>query len=189
MNLYRSKNLLGKTLWVSALLCSTLSGCTLFFGSIRPVEEKSDDYSILDLSKTNQEWTSLNHFDAEGLSEQTYKTDRAFQSQSSTSIISINTACRRYQDDTPSSLKTLTGELLLGISSIQLMQEKLITIAKNDALQTTFRGVMEKREVKAQIVVLQKNRCIYDLMFISKPETFDKDLSVFEKFVSSLHLN
>jgi hypothetical protein len=172
------------------------SGCSLFFGSVKPVEEKSDAYGIMDLSKINSDWTRL---DPKSTSDQATNQDApppesgisdvVFQSKSSASIISINSACKNYKKgEEKQDLQALTNELLLGISDILLREEAKVIIEGTPALQTTVEGKLNRENMMLRTVVLQRSHCIYDLMYIARPERFKENEGDFSRFISSLRL-
>src|SRR4051812_36862304 len=78
------------------------NGCTLFFGNIKPVDEKSNSYAVMDLSENQSVWTRLDHQAAsEAPSDGTSSSDPtgsdlAYQSKNTAAIISVNTACKGY---------------------------------------------------------------------------------------------
>src|SRR4051794_2027464 len=86
-------------LWVPLLLASFLignSGCSLFFGNVKPTEERSTQYGVMDLSKGKSDWIKLDPksssdpADNEGLKETDAPTtgisDIAYQSKTTASI-------------------------------------------------------------------------------------------------------
>ncbi len=172
----------------TVLLSLFLSGCSLFFGNIRPVEEKSTAYGIEDLSRSSTEWTRMDSSKESPEAPQSGIADSAFQSKKTASIISINSACKSYENNRKESLVALTRELLLGISEITTFEEKNLFLDKNPALQTTVQGNINQEKMMLQTVVVQKGKCIYDLMYVSRPEKFILNQSDFSRFVSSLRL-
>jgi hypothetical protein len=174
----------------------TQSGCSLFFGNVKPVEEKSDSYGILDLSKVNSDWTRL---DPKGTTphDQTPDapppesgiSDVVFQSKKSASIISLNSACNRYKKVPQNpDLKALTRELFLGLSEMHDLEQANLIIQETPALQTTIQGKLNGESMKLRTVVLQRSHCVYDLMYIARPERFLENEDDFSHFVSSLRL-
>src|SRR4051794_35973237 len=68
-------------------------GCSLFIGNVKPIEEKSDKYGILDLSKINSAWVRL---DPKMPQSESGISDVVFQLHGTGSIISLNSACKSY---------------------------------------------------------------------------------------------
>jgi len=114
--------------------------------------------------------------------------DVSFQSKKTASIISINSACKTYDNERKESLSALTHELLLGISEINYFKEKNFPLDGNNALQTTIKGKINNEDMQLRTVVVQRFNCVYDLMYISRPEKFGIDEEDFSHFVSSLKL-
>ena len=180
-----------KKSFVLTLLIFSLSRCSLFFGSIRPVEEKSTTYGILDLSKESSEWVRLDKnrpSDSEAPEHsESAASDIAFQSRKTAAIISLNSACKNFQAG-DQNLKKLTQELLLGISQISFKEEKERTLQNSPALETTIQGVMSGEKMILQTLVIKNADCIYDLIYITRPDTFSENKHDFDRFISSLSL-
>jgi hypothetical protein len=161
---------------------------------VRPIEEKSEAYGVADLSKDSRGWEKLKPSDVkdnetsagDGDTRPTEVSDVAFQSLKTASIISLNSACRPGHEDR--SLPALTEQLLLGITSVTLREEKDLTIQNSQALQTTIRGNVSGEPVQIRTVVLRKHDCVYDLMFVARPGTFNIDEPEFSHFIASLKL-
>jgi hypothetical protein len=173
------------------LLLFTQTGCSLFFGNIRPVEEKSKHYHVIDLSQKSEEWEKLENQSSTTaeIPEQGSVSDTAFQSNQTAAIISLNSACKQYESKQPQqSLKKLSSELFLGITDVTFLEEKELVIQGVPALETTIRGQLSGEDTQLRAVVLQKQNCVYDLMYIARPEKFEKNLRDFSRFVSSLSL-
>ncbi len=180
---------------LTALLVATAffsSGCGILIGNVKPVSEKAEDYQVLDLSKGNSDWIRLdsqqddadNHVGEEG----TARSDLAYQSQRTASIISLNSACREKFKSESHDLKEFTHQLLLGISDVKSRQQKEIQIKGNPALDTTIQGKMGDQPVKIRAVVVKNDRCLYDLMYVARPDQFAEQEQDFSRFVESLRL-
>lgn len=192
-----------KLLLLSALIAAS-SGCAIV-GNVRPVEEKSETYGYLDLSKTNPDWVKLSPQASAGADdhlEPTEVTDVAFQSKDTASIISLNSACRKNTEMVETDLRELTNQLLLGMTDITLREEKGLEIRNTPALQTTVQGTLapengstkaskKKRSFPAMMlrtVVLRRGGCVYDMVYMARPQFFAKHEQDFSQFVASLRL-
>ena len=178
---------IGTVLLLLLFFTFTYAGCSLFFGSIKPVEEKSTEYKIDDLTVAHSDWKKL----SEGRKSNSNPTaDLAYQSKTTLAIISLSSLCKRYPpSQLPSStLHDLTQQLLLGVSDISLREEKMFLVNGTQALETTLKGRIEGQSLMVRTVVLEKNRCVYDLMYFSDPDQFEKNNLVFSDFVNSLKL-
>ena len=66
------------------LQTSTLGGCGILLGNVRPAEEKAKNYSVADLSRGNSnEWTRL---------EDPMGADEAYQSKKTSAVIAVNSS-------------------------------------------------------------------------------------------------
>ncbi len=186
-----------KKYFISLLIFILLfqTGCSLLFGNIRSEDEKSTTYRIADLSKTNPDWLKLDPksindtVNVDGNSSGNGVSDVLFQSQKTASIISMNSTCRTSEKkEERQSLRELSRELLLGISDITSQVEKSLTLQNTKALQTTIKGKMNHEEMTLRTIVLQYSHCIYDLMYVTRPEHFEENESDFNHFADSLRL-
>lgn len=205
MKFSRQKSALIRTLSVS-LFSGSLLSCGVLIGSVKPVTEKAKSYRILELSDRDQDWVKLSsadqvtlksnrsdeiteNDDSEGLQQST--SDLAYQSSSTASIISINSGCRMGWKPEKSSenLKSLTDRLVLGFTQISSRSEKKLVVSQVPALETTLKGEIQGQQMILKAVVLVNNGCVYDLMYIAKPDSFFKQEQIFSLFVSSLKVD
>lgn len=181
-NFESEKGFLLKILSLLLLMALSLlfSSCGLFFGS-NEVDTKSDDYKTYRLDREKAEtWKRLKGND----SEQS-KTDVAYENPRTGAIISLNSACgdTRIED-----LHQLTKGLLLGLAQDAPMNQTDIQVDGQPALQTSFETKNENgTKVRGRVVVLRKEKCTYDLMYIVKPKHFDSLLPYFTKFLEGFH--
>src|SRR5689334_22833806 len=83
------------------------SSCSVLVGNVKPVDEKSENYGVADLSKENADWVRVEgEKSAKSAETNTEVADVAFQSKQTASIISLNSACRPYLDESE-DLRTL----------------------------------------------------------------------------------
>jgi hypothetical protein len=163
-----------------------ISGCGVLIGTVKPIDEKSENYSVMDLSRKNPDWQKIaSQSDDQHDNE---STDLAYQAKSTAAIISLNSACRARVENETKDLRQLTDLLLLGISDISLREEKPLMIDGIPALETTVLGKMSKKQMKIRTVVVKKSKCLYDLMYISRPDSFALQENDFAQFKASLKL-
>lgn len=182
----KHSSLLIKSALITLLLTQT--ACGLLIGNIKPVDEKSDAYGVADLSKETPGWTKLDAAVRDSEDTSSDISDVAYQSQKTSSIISLNSACRPNTEKNPKTLKEFTNLLLLGISDVSLREEKDLTLQDSPALQTTIRGKLNGEEMMLQTVVLRRRSCVYDLMYVARPEYFAENEPTFAHFIASLRV-
>lgn len=168
------------------------SSCGILIGNVKPVDEKSRSYGVMDLSKADPGWIKLNpgktEPSADGQVSPTEIPDAAYQSRRTASIISIDSACRKAPEDQPESLRTLTDLLLLGMTDITLRTENPLLVQGAQALETTIRGTLNGEKMMLRTVVLRRSECVYDLVYIARPGRFGENEADFSRFVASLRL-
>lgn len=172
-----------------------LSGCGVLVGNVRPMDLKSQSYGVDDLSEKNPDWTKLdpqsvntNPQSQDPETTSTEVSDVTFQSKSTASIISLNSACRTGRDYETKDLRTLTNVLLLGSSDVTLRDEKEVNVQGTPALQTTLLGKINGERVQLRTVVLKRQACVYDMVYVARPTTFGLHEDDFNHFVASLRL-
>jgi hypothetical protein len=167
------------------LFLVTLSGCALV-GNVRPVDEKSQSYAIADLSKQDPDWKRL---PASGTdSGDGAASDVNYQSQKTASIVSLNSSCRPSFATESRDLRGFSEQLLLGISEVTQREEENLAVEGSPALQTTVFGKLNGEPVALRTVVVHRGSCVYDLMYVARPERFKEKEADFSRFVRSLRL-
>ena len=163
------------------LISATLIGCSLLLGNVRPVEEKSETYSHLNLSQLDAIWES-----------QSTESDIEYQSKKTSSTISLNSTCRESWKKDPPTLETSVRQLTLGFSEVENREAVVKTLGEVPALQTTFLGNLSNKRVNVQLVTIQKSGCLYDLVHIAPahlaPEVSNREQAQFNQFVETLKL-
>jgi hypothetical protein len=172
------------------LLPLVLGACGTLIGSQKPVARRAHAYTVRDLAaEPGGDWRKLPSARSE---EDLEVSDVSYQSRSMAGIISLNSVCRARNADPALDLRGITGQLFLGLEEAGPRTERPRRIDGIDALETTLEGRMSaggKREpVKLRAVVLRRDACVFDLMYVARPERFDSKLGDFERFVDSLRL-
>ena len=176
------------------LLVLALSSCSTLVGNVKPIDQKSQQYSISEPSA--HIWQKIDpttlvsdkaKFDPTSSTYSSEVTDLTFQSKKTAGIISLNSSCRQGRAE-EKDLDLITRELLLGITHVTLRTDESISIQNTPAMQTTVQGKIAGALTRIRTVVLSKDECIYDLMYVSTPEQFKVHEDDFNRFVSSLRL-
>jgi hypothetical protein len=178
------------------VLAGGATGCGLLIGNVKPVDEKSDQYGVADLAKENPKlWTRLTPAQegADVREPETTSTeipDVAFQSSRTAAVISINSSCRPTQraELDHMDLQALTNQLTYGITDPAKRSERNLTIQSVPALESQVEGRMNGNPIAIKTVVLRKNSCVYDLLYMAPPAHFAENEPDFDHFVASLRL-
>ncbi len=176
---------MGKHFLLSVIAIITLGlaciRCSILLGGDQKVENKSKNYTYLRLDKSpEQQWRILSH------SQEQEKEDIAYEHNHTKIIISLNSVCRNYSDNT--SLDLLSKNLLRGLYQKGERQNKEIEVDGVKALESTVDTVNPGNTIiRVRTVVLKKSNCTYDLLYISKPELFEKYLPDFDRFLKGFH--
>jgi hypothetical protein len=170
-------------------LTGAASGCSVLIGNIKPVGEKSESYDVLRLEKESTDWIAIDSNSVKESDDEDAETlessDIAYQSKASSSIISLNSSCRKSIESSQRTLRQFTDALLLGIQGIENREEREVTLSGAKALETTLQGNLGGRTSRLRAVVIRKGMCVYDLMLIARVDRFGQDLPTFERFVNS----
>jgi hypothetical protein len=188
---------LGLTFFVLAPVVPLLgaSGCSVLVGNVRPLDQKSETYGVMDLQKSNPNWLKLDSStgDKHRAVDPTEVPDVAYQSKKTAAIISLDSACRNDPENPDEDLKAITNLLLLGISDVSLRQEEPITLMGNSpALQTTVEGRLtgdtQGKRMALRTIVMKRGHCDYDFVYMARPEKFNLEEPDFAQFVASLRV-
>jgi hypothetical protein len=173
---------------------SLATGCSILFGNIKPVVEKSSTYSLLDLSLNNTDWSKLDIRPTKSESGDTSKTinselaDVAFQSKKTSSVISFNSICKENTVQEEKDPREYVNALFLGMTNLSSRTESSVTVSGVSGLQTTVKGMMQDREIQIRSIIVQKGPCLYDILYVSKPSSFTEQENEFKRFVESVKI-
>lgn len=110
------------------------------------------------------------------------RADIAYEDPRTGAIISLNSLCRKYWNLT---LDEMSKNLVLGIKNTREVDSKYLKIDNGNAKDTTHHGEVDDTPVKIRTVVIKKNRCTYDFIYVSKVNGAEKSESAFDSFLSS----
>ena len=174
------------SLFAFVVLTSASSGCGLLLGNIKPADEKSEGYGIMDLAQRNPDWKKLPS--SKEATNDAAASDVAYQSATTSSVISLNSACRPTIATEERDLKAYTDQLFLGIREVTHREEKSSVVQGVPALETTLTGKVDGEMTEIRSVVVRRGECVYDLMYVARPEHFPANEADFAQFVASLKL-
>ncbi|MFT5685234.1 MAG: hypothetical protein ACI8RZ_006183 [Myxococcota bacterium] len=99
----------------------------------------------------------------------------------SSTIYSDSNCARRYQDG---PLPDLSTHLISGIASGMPVREETLTVDNRAALLRVYSGQLDGVRVQLGIVVLNKDRCTYDLLYLAPPASFEDGWADFVGLIS-----
>ncbi|HVJ64818.1 MAG TPA: hypothetical protein VM901_06155 [Bdellovibrionota bacterium] len=105
--------------------------------------------------------------------------DAVFYSATTKSLISVNSVCDRYTD---SRLETLTQDLLSPMKAVKVVHQEDLKISDRRALFTRAEGQIDGVSVQMSVIVLRKNRCLFDFSLFGTGIT-DAERREFMSFV------
>ena len=111
--------------------------------------------------------------------------DLFFHNPGTGGVVGVASQCQR---GTRAPLEVLTRHLLFGIRGREVISSREIRLGEVTALQTTMEAKDKDGVVRMSLVVIKKGRCIYDLLYVSRPDFFSPGLRDFEEFVRSFSL-
>lgn len=167
-------------LFACILALTTTQGCALLFPD--RTAPKSLNYHVL---PPTAPWQKIlvgddpNSIDA-------LKADLAYENPQSGAIISINSLCRKY---TEHNLELLTNNLIRGIDERKTVVKKNIKLVDADALDSTFEGKVDNVNITIRTIVLIKNSCSYDFIYVSIPGKELNSKDDFDSFVASFRVD
>ena len=104
----------------------------------------------------------------------------AFHDTSSDATIAVNARCGADADDIP--LDALRNHLFLRFTDREVLEEKVIPFDAREAMHSVVVAKLDGVPQKFSVYVLKKDGCVYDLLYISRPERFDVGAPVFDSF-------
>jgi hypothetical protein len=104
----------------------------------------------------------------------------AFHNKDLGATISTDAFCGSAFEDIP--LKTLTGQLFAGTARHSTLSEKEFQLDGRGALRTVSTGEVDGVPLKFDSVVIKKNNCTIDFVYMSPPERYAGGVGEFESF-------
>jgi hypothetical protein len=102
----------------------------------------------------------------------------AFVESRTSATISANAVCG--ESDAP--LRVLTGHLLIGLTERRILAEKLLPFDGREALRTEVWAKLDGVPVQLDLLVLKKDGCVFDLVYVAPPGSFATGRADFERF-------
>ena len=110
--------------------------------------------------------------------------DRAWLHNTTHGIIYVDANCGRQFEDR--NLKDSMYSLTHGIAKGQIVTSQELLISNRKGLFQVRDGIIDGVVVRLGILLLSKNNCLFDFLFVSPPETFDRGIHGFLNTIQSL---
>ena len=153
-----------------------LSGCALLFPD--RTAPKSLSYLV---TPPDAPWTKL-IVSKDPTTIESMKADLAFENPETGAIISLNSLCRKYSG---SSLDSLTNNLVRGIENREVISRKETILDGQKALDTSFKGTVDKVDIMIRTVVMAKDSCTFDFIYVVIPKREGNNRGDFDTFLAS----
>ncbi|NUQ79515.1 MAG: hypothetical protein HUU21_38895 [Polyangiaceae bacterium] len=104
----------------------------------------------------------------------------AFRDEKNDATIAVNGRCGKDSDDVP--LRSLTQHLFFQFTERVVEREEVVPFDEREALHTVLLAKLDGVPKKFDIWVMKKDGCVYDLLFIARPSSFDEGVASFREF-------
>lgn len=106
--------------------------------------------------------------------------DIAFLARDSPHAVSINATCADHSDP---SLEVLTRHLLMGFTDEATLTQGRQQLDGREALRSHVIARLDGVPVELILVVMKKDRCVYDFTYLSPVGRLDERISTFEQIL------
>jgi len=111
--------------------------------------------------------------------------DHAWYHQGLSASIYTDSNCASRFEDRP--LDALLGSAVFGIAHGDPERIDALTVDGRDARVEVVDGTVDGVAVRIGAAVLKKDHCLYDLVYIAPPTTFDAGWPAFEQVLTGFH--
>jgi hypothetical protein len=105
--------------------------------------------------------------------------DRSWQNNNNGNTISYMSACDQASEPT---LEVLSSIALDGVEDLKVVERKKINYNGREALNTVLLGRVDGVPIQADLTVLKKNNCVFNITYIGSIHSYMNDLASFKKF-------
>lgn len=98
--------------------------------------------------------------------------------------ITISVTCDRERDV---PLNILTRHLLFGFKDLEVLQQERQAFNGVPALKTVARGQLDAREMQLCSYVVQRDGCVYDMVYFASPQDYGRGEPSFERMMAGWH--
>jgi hypothetical protein len=156
--------------FLSCAACNTWSGGPIYIAPRQPVWRAQHQAATFKVGLPGSDWTS----------HREQGTQVAWRNKSMPIMMQVRSQCQEHGD---SDLESLTDHLRIDWTGWTVLEERLIELVDRDALRSTVEGKLDGVSMKAELIVIKKDGCIFDLDYFAPTRYFDAGLPAFEKVV------
>jgi hypothetical protein len=108
----------------------------------------------------------------------------AWRDESHRASILLDGRCHEKDGDAP--LQALTAHLVMGTTDRAIASQETVPFDGREAMKTRLRAKLDGVPMDYDLVVLKKDGCVYDFVYVSEPGAAD-GAADFERFVGTFH--
>lgn len=105
-----------------------------------------------------------------------------FHDRASNGSIDVYAKCGEDRLDT--SLVALRTQLLIGFTERTFREEKVVPFDRREALHSIVDAKLDGVPVSLDLYVYKKNGCVYDIVYVARPQSFESGVQSFEAFAA-----
>jgi hypothetical protein len=105
----------------------------------------------------------------------------AYRDRGSDATIALNGRCGSDGEDVP--LASLTQHLFLSFTEREVIREEVVPFDGREAMHTEVNAKLDGVPKRFDVWVMKKDGCVYDLIYIARPDGHEAGLEAFHRFV------
>jgi hypothetical protein len=108
----------------------------------------------------------------------------AWRDETHGASILLDARCHERDGDVP--LQALTAHLVMGTTERSITSQETVPFDGREAMKTRLRAKLDGVAMDYDLIVLKKDDCVYDFVYVSEPGPED-GIADFERFVGTFH--
>ena len=109
----------------------------------------------------------------------------SFRDDAAHATIAVHGRCGKDGDDIP--LESLTQHLFIYFTEREVIDQKRMALDGREAMRTEMLAKLDGVPRRFVVVVLKKDGCVYDFLYVSEVNGGDQSVSAFDRYVASFH--
>jgi hypothetical protein len=112
------------------------------------------------------------------------RADLALERGAGAGAMLVKATCEGRQ--TERTLGVLMRHLLFGLKERRVLERSEVEMNGHPAERALFEGTTDEGPVRGEAYVVKRAGCVYDLLYVAPPESFEAGRADFGRFVESL---